>query len=216
LIICLAAFGLFAVIAWNVQQQTWLTRLDDRIALYLHDVNQSLPHITAFVAWATDLGNRNVLLAGISAIGIVVLWRWPRRWFVPLIWFVILLGGHGLMHIFKEVFHRPRPLAARTWASWSFPSGHTSDATINYGMLAYLLVLVLPQRWARIGAVLGLVSVILFVGFSRMYLTVHYFSDVLGGFALGACWLAAWIAVIETVRTLGNRWPRPGNGDTTR
>ena len=210
LLVSLVSFSVFALIAWNVQTPSGLTDLDERIALDFADLKSAMPTLTAFISRATDLGSWNVLVGVVALSGLVVLWRWPRRWLLPLLWLVILIGGNRLMHGLKEVFHRPRPLEAATWPSWSFPSGHSSDALVNYGMLAYLLVLALPHRAARVTAIVFLTGVVLLVGFSRMYLTVHYFSDVLGGFALGAGWLAVWIAALETIRLRSEGTAAPG------
>src|SRR5260370_22393187 len=75
-------------------------------------------------------------------------------------------------------------------------------AFIAYGMRAYLLTLAIPRRRIQIAVVLLLGSVVLLVGFSRIYLGAHWFSDVVGGFAAGAVWLGFCIGLIETGRVL--------------
>jgi undecaprenyl-diphosphatase len=69
-----------------------------------------------------------------------------------------------------------------------------------YGLLAYLALRVLHRRWLRVGLVALLASLILAIGFSRVYLGAHYLSDVIGGFALGGAWLTACISGIEVAR----------------
>ena len=71
---------------------------------------------------------------------------------------------------------------------------------IGYGLLAYFLVLLLPRTWQRILAVVVLSALVAAIGFSRIYLGAHYPSDVLGGYAVGGCWLAACISGLEMVR----------------
>jgi undecaprenyl-diphosphatase len=209
-LVSLASLGVFAIIAWNVMRPTALIDLDEKLALQFSATKAALPHVTACVSVATDLGSRDFLLGLICVSSLVVLWRCPRNWVVPAVWVIILLGGDIINHTLKGVFQRPRPLAAATWGSWSFPSGHADAAMVNYGMIGYLLVLALPGRLARTIALVTLAGVILFVGFSRMYLTVHYLSDVLGGYAAGASWLAAWLTLIEAVR---RRRPVAGTSD---
>ncbi len=79
------------------------------------------------------------------------------------------------------------------------------SSLIGYGMLAYLLVLVLPGLWSRRVAVGSMAVLILGIGFSRMYLGAHYLSDVAGGYAAGTVWLTGWISAIELVRRRPHR-----------
>ena len=73
-------------------------------------------------------------------------------------------------------------------------------ATILYGLLAAYAVWHIRQwRYRMLGAVVAGVLIVL-VGFSRIYLGAHYFSDVTGGYAAGAAWLAAWLAFMQTLR----------------
>jgi membrane-associated phospholipid phosphatase len=71
---------------------------------------------------------------------------------------------------------------------------------VVYGVLAYFVVLDLRTWRARIAVVFGTTLLVLLVGFSRMYLGVHYFSDVVAGYAAGGVWLSALITGMEKVR----------------
>lgn len=73
---------------------------------------------------------------------------------------------------------------------------------IAYGMLAYLLVRDAKRRRPRMAIVAGAVLLVLLIGLSRMYLGVHYLSDVLGGYAAGVVWLAACITGLEVARRM--------------
>src|SRR5205823_14113617 len=85
--------------------------------------------------------------------------------------------------------------------SWSFPSGHAMGSLIGYGMLAYVLVVLrFHRRSTQISVLLGAALLIMAVGVSRLYLGVHYFSDVVGGYAAGLLWLAACISGVEIAR----------------
>jgi membrane-associated phospholipid phosphatase len=84
--------------------------------------------------------------------------------------------------------------------TWSFPSGHSSGALMIYGMLAYLLARAIPSRWIHDAIAVAAAFLIALIGLSRMYLGVHYFSDVIGGYAAGIVWLAACISGVEVVR----------------
>ena len=119
-------------------------------------------------------------------------------------------GGGLLDVVLKLVIRRPRPPGAAAFLqhfSWSFPSGHAMASLIGYGMLAYVLTLLwIHHRSAQIAVVLGAALLIIAIGFSRLYLGVHYFSDVVGGYAAGVLWLSACISGVEVAR----RWRRNG------
>src|SRR5262249_56884002 len=84
--------------------------------------------------------------------------------------------------------------------NFRFASGHWMGSIIGYGLLAYVLVLLLPWRRAKAAVVVALAVLILGIGFSRIYLGAHWLTDVIGGFTLGACWLAVCVAILETFR----------------
>jgi membrane-associated phospholipid phosphatase len=74
-------------------------------------------------------------------------------------------------------------------------------STASYGMIAYLAVLLWLSSWeARVAVICGAALVVVLIGFSRMYLGVHYFSDVIAGYAAGGVWLSALITGAETMR----------------
>ena len=106
-----------------------------------------------------------------------------------------LLGGWGLEALFKSIFHRVRPGIDRLIdiTGYSFPSGHATVGFAFYGMLAYLLYLNLKNRWARILISFLILIMVFFIGVSRIYLGVHYPSDVIAGFATGGLALSASI-----------------------
>jgi undecaprenyl-diphosphatase len=151
-------------------------------------------------ATLTDLGDKGFLIPLAACIAVLLLFR--RQWFLAAAWIVATAGG-GLMNTaLKGIFERSRPQWLHGFASadgWSFPSGHSSGAFIVYGLLGYLVVIHLPKRF-HLPVAAVLMALIVCVGFSRVILQVHYFSDVLGGYAFGATWVAAWIAGLEAFR----------------
>ena len=96
--------------------------------------------------------------------------------------------------------------------SASFPSAHSAQAAATYGALAYLAGRAAPRWGQQVAAWTAATLIVLLVGFSRLYLGVHWLSDVLGGFALGAGWLAVVITASATYRRLrAQRPPPPGS-----
>jgi undecaprenyl-diphosphatase len=144
----------------------------------------------------------------VLALGGVLLLAARRQWIVLGGWVVAFSGAGLIDHWLKVAIHRPRPLYATALlqhSSWSFPSGHAMGALVGYGMLAYVLILMGPRtRRFRLLIVTGLALLIVAIGVSRLYLGVHYFSDVVGGYAAGLLWLSACVSAVELAR----RWQR--------
>lgn len=139
-------------------------------------------------------------------VAAAALWlAWRRQWLLLWAWVTINLGGGVVQYALKVSVHRTRPLDAAAFLknrSYSFPSGHTMDATITYVLLAFVIGTVYDLPPARqVGLYLAATGIIVLVGFSRIYLGVHYPSDVFGGFAAGVAWLTAGLATVHVVRT---------------
>lgn len=104
----------------------------------------------------------------------------------------LALGGGMVFNLLlKELFRRERPELHRLIeeGGYSFPSGHSMASFLFYGMVAVFLYLFVVSRLAKLGIVLAAVILIACVGASRIYLGVHYPSDVLAGYAAGGAWL---------------------------
>jgi membrane-associated phospholipid phosphatase len=161
-------------------------------------LRQHLSHgtVRAFAA-ITDLGDP-VMLTALGACVAVVLMA-MRRWTVAVAWAVATISGGLLNTMLKRIFERTRPLHDHglvSETSWSFPSGHASGSMIVYGLLAYIIVRNTRPAW-HIPVALVCMTLIVFVGSSRVLLQVHYLSDVIAGYAVGTAWVALWIAGLE-------------------
>lgn len=164
-------------------------------------LRRHLPFETTQVfATITHLGD-GAVLAGI-ALCVAVLLMALRRWTLAAAWSVATLTGGLLNSVLKGIFERTRPLHDHglvSETSWSFPSGHASGSMIVYGLLGYIIVRYTRPVW-HVPVALVCVTLIVFVGSSRVLLQVHYMSDVLAGYASGAAWVALWIAGLEAMR----------------
>lgn len=152
-------------------------------------------------AWITLLGNLEFLIGVGVLVALVLLWQ--RRWLLAGAWAAATASGGLLNRLLKALFQRERPLHEHwlvTETSWSFPSGHASGAMLVYALLGYLIVRHTPTPW-HLPVALVTAAMIVFVGSSRVLLHVHYFSDVLAGYAFAAAWAALWIAGLEAVRS---------------
>lgn len=101
--------------------------------------------------------------------------------------------------LIKSIVQRDRPVTAELLGlqSFSFPSGHTAGSTIAYGLLAIVLVTIVPKRWRPAIAIIATLMIVL-VGVSRVYLGAHYPSDVLGGWVVGGIGLAIIMYVLRS------------------
>lgn len=114
------------------------------------------------------------------------------------------LGGGDLIKvIIKNIMQRERPtfLQLVHESSFSFPSGHTMASTTFWGMFAYIIWINLPNRKGlRMTVAILAPIIILLVGISRIYLGVHYPSDVIAGYAIGGAWLLTCILALNAIR----------------
>lgn len=126
-------------------------------------------------------------ISAVSLACVLAIWQKPAWRMEALSLLLAAPGGQGIVYGLKALFHRARPEAAFASLGYSFPSGHSFAAVTLYGMLAYWLARAVPghRAWIWTGGAL----LILLIGFSRIYLGVHYASDVAAGFAAGLPWL---------------------------
>jgi membrane protein DedA with SNARE-associated domain/membrane-associated phospholipid phosphatase len=195
----LGALWLFGGIAEDIIHHDPLTQFDLTIADAFH--RHATPTGVAIAKGVSLLGSPGFIAVwGLAVVGLLLV----RRQYLLLGGWLAAVAGGGLLDVaLKRVFHRTRPtwdVPLLTARGWSFPSGHAMGSLVAYGMLAYLLVREVHGRRRRLAVIAGAAVLVLLIGLSRMYLGVHYFSDVIGGYAAGVVWLAACISGLEVVR----------------
>jgi membrane-associated phospholipid phosphatase len=160
------------------------------------------PMLVRIVLGATELGSP-LAMGALLVAGAIALWIAKRR--ILLIgWVAAFVGGVAVDEVLKLAVRRSRPIYGASFLhghSYSFPSGHAMGSIIGYGMLVWLIGQFWHpgRRWnLAIRVLAGLV--ILAVGLSRLFLGVHYPSDVLGGYAAGAVWMAICINGVDIAR----------------
>lgn len=151
--------------------------------------------MTDFMKFLTFLGSGFVLIL-ITAIVIIALRKNKKYAFYGWMISANLLVSSSLNGLFKVIFHRQRPDILRLIdiTGLSFPSGHSMIGLCFYGFIAYIIWVNMKSRW-RYPLVIVAVALIISIGISRIYLGVHYASDVLGGFSAGLAWLAVFIPI---------------------
>jgi membrane-associated phospholipid phosphatase len=152
-----------------------------------------LPELDTPMRTLSLLGGRAGLIS-LIALAFVLLWGYRRGWALALP--VIMAGTGGLQLLAKWAVNRPRP----NLADWGYPSGHVLSLVVFFGLVAYLLRTSRVSRgWRLLGGGVG-AGIVLTVAFSRLYLDVHWLTDVIGGFALGLAYLLLTIWLVEAFR----------------
>ena len=188
---------------------SWVRAFDAAVGDPVHALRT--PTITTFFYLCTLMANTGtvVFLTVAAVIALAV----RRRFAEAVLVAVVVAGGQALGTLFKFAVVRQRPPTSgaliRVPGSYAFPSGHALAAVLLYGVLAFLLARSVRSRATRIVVALAAVALIALVGLSRVYLGVHWPSDVVAAWALGGVWLAVCAVVYL-------RWDRRRDSDTDR
>ena len=165
---------------------------DQAIQSWVHGF--ATPWLTEVMRGLSWIGSPFVLVPTVVLAAGLTWWRGLKDDAVLVV--AAALGGMVLDEVMKLHFKRLRPDVP--WAfvhehSFSFPSGHSVMAMVMYGVIVYKTEDRLHNNWARAALMVGAFLMVLGIGVSRVYLGVHYPSDVVGGYFVGAVWLAAVI-----------------------
>jgi membrane-associated phospholipid phosphatase len=188
----LAAAAAMVLFGWLGDEvlESGVPSLDQRLRVALHAV--ASPELTAVMRAASLYGSP----AWLAPLGLALALGFALRgwWRGGVLVLVTLAGAALLDDLLKHLFARPRPTAYFGYpepTSFSFPSGHALFSICFFGGLAVLLAPRLRHPALRLLVVLSAAVAVALIGLSRIYLGVHYPSDVLGGYAAGVVWVAA-------------------------
>jgi len=175
------------LVEWDIRLNAWA---------YGHSTTAGLQ----FFHLVTLVGSPGVWVIT-SLFGLWLLWR--HEHFLFWAWIASNVGGGVLQLVLKGTIHRNRPQYAAAYLhgqSYSFPSGHTMSATICWSLMVVCAGLSLGWRGRkRLRLYVVSTAVIVLIGFSRLYLGVHYPSDVLGGLIIGSAWVVLCTTAIRIV-----------------
>lgn len=179
---------------------SWLQAFDGRIASAVQSLRSD--GLTPAAKWITLLGRAKAESAIFLVAGAILLFRLRQKW-ETLVLLVGVLTAWGLNTVLKGVFERDRP--AGTWlieeTGFSFPSGHAMVSILFYGLIGYLVWVNVRSKWKAAWLIPVITCMlVLGIGLSRIYLGVHYPSDVLAGFAAGGAGLIGCIMAIHRIR----------------
>ncbi len=187
--------GLFSALTVTVSAHPERGAVDSRLLSTV--ANHRSGALTALAKVTTTLGTGYVVYPVLAAAGVILWWR-RGRWLPGAAALAFLLAGQGVRLAVNRGVARPRPPQSlhlvNAWGD-AFPSGHTTTATIGYGLTALLLLKLASSGRRRYLMWAPAVVIAACVGGSRVYLGVHWPSDVLGGWLLGAAWVALAAAI---------------------
>lgn len=160
--------------------------------------------LTTLARAFTTVGSQSVLLPVVVIIAVALLTR--RRLALAGVLVLAWAGALGLYNIVKQIVGRPRP-PMDIWITHpggsAFPSGHATQSLATFAAIAFVVAALVP-RARRPGAVLAVVLA-LGVGCSRVYLGVHWATDVIAGWLIAAAWVTIVLAVAKRATAIGNK-----------
>jgi len=155
--------------------------------------------LTSFMLVITFLGKHNLLIPLNFVLIAFFIYR-KERWFATRI-AALSLSSLLLMFMLKFFFQRNRPLqpVIDDVSGFSFPSGHALISVVFYGLFIHMVWHEVKTKWLRTALIVVLGILILLIAFSRIYLRVHYASDVIAGIAVGFIWLVLSLRIIHRI-----------------
>ncbi|GAB4550117.1 MAG: phosphatase PAP2 family protein [Pleurocapsa sp.] len=193
LLFCLAIIYLVAKLSGEVLEREAFG-FDKTILLGIHQY--ATPALDSIMVNITQLGNPNTVVF-IAVVSWIILW-WRRYYLEAKIFLLNCLGGAILNYGLKLAFSKPRPQLWKspiTETSYSYPSGHAMGSMVLYGFLAYILAIHYP-RYA--GFFYGFAAILIMaIGFSRLYLGVHWPTDIIAGYGVGFLWITLCITMLK-------------------
>jgi undecaprenyl-diphosphatase len=196
------AFACLALFSWLAEEvlERHTQEFDNTVRATVHQ--HASPALTGFMRGVTHLGDWTAVLPAVLLLWGIFSWRGARDYVRLLL--LTVTGAQVLDSALKLVFQRTRPdpfFIAKPQSS-SFPSGHSLISLCFYGLLAGMLTPRLKKRWQRVAVWAAAALVVGMIGLSRVYLGVHWPSDVLAGYAAAIVWMG-------TVRRLAPRGSAP-------
>jgi undecaprenyl-diphosphatase len=199
-LLCAIGFGLIALLVSDKK----IAQFDSTIIAAVQGFES--PGLTSIMKFFTFIGS-GTQVAIIALLVLFFLFKvlHHRRELILFIW--VVLGSTILNEILKAIFHRARPTIHRIVEAngFSFPSGHSMAAFSLYGIIAFLLWRHISTSLGRGLLIIFSIFMIIMIGVSRIYLGVHYPSDVLGGFLASGCLLAVSIWFYQRNMERGNK-----------
>ena len=154
------------------------------------------PSLDIFFLWVTQLGSTVLCVSMVCVFLLLAVAYQKYAWILPTA--LVVTGAPTTTYMLKLYVARPRPeFGLISEPLYSFPSGHATAAMACFGFMCVLMVRCVHKSWQATALVLATCVVVICIGFSRLYLGVHYLSDVLMGFVVGAVWIGIGVYVLR-------------------
>ena len=203
LIVAVFGTALFVTLASNVRSGS-TQAFDESVIRWLAAHHTQSLDVVMVEITALGTGIVVMMIVAVAALFLVL----TGHKYSAILLLASTFGGIVLNGVLKVGFDRPRPTifvpGVHTTSS-SFPSGHAMSAAIVYATVAYLAARLHKRRWARWLVMTGAFIIIALISFSRIYLGVHYPSDVLAGIIVGLAWAGFCMATLEAIQKFAVR-----------
>ncbi|OAQ38106.1 hypothetical protein A5893_14980 [Pedobacter psychrophilus] len=196
-VILMFLFSVAFIFLTDKMSDNEMVSIDDFITN--HIIFYRSAHLNIIMKYITFVGDLFGYLILCIILGLFFYFK--KNWRVSLEITLVLVLASGLNVFLKNVISRPRPLINRiVYANfYSFPSGHAMSAIVFYGFISYLCLILLKKLWQKVMIVLFCVVMIFAIGISRIYLGVHYPSDILAGYLAGTAWLMFCLVILNVL-----------------
>ena len=198
LLIAIAGTAAFVALASEVREGD-TQGFDEAVIKWMGAHHSPLVDKVMIEVTALGTGTTVLMIVAIAALFLTL----TQHKYSAILLLVATTGGLVLNGVLKLGFERPRPsifVPVVHTVSSSFPSGHAMSSAIVYGTVAYLAARLHRRRWARWLVMMFALVVIALISLSRMYLGVHYPSDVLAGVIIGLAWAGFCMATLEAIQ----------------
>jgi undecaprenyl-diphosphatase len=201
--LCIVSLWIFLEMAQAVANNDLVVKFD----AWLNEEVMTLwnPILNRMVLFITNIGGTvNIVILSIALLITLII---AKKWYNAVFLMFSMGGGVIAEKIVKAVVERPRPLNAMIEVSdFSFPSGHATMSIIFFSLLIYSFKKDIKNKvWKRL-FIIGNITIFTLIGLSRIYLNVHWFSDVIAGFSLGLFWLTLLILAFKITISLANSY----------
>ena len=190
---------LFSKMIEDLLGREFITKLDKLV-----NAKMSLiwnPHLNQIMLFITKIGNAKTLIALSLILFCVLIYK--KKIYNSLLLALSMAGGFLFEFLTKLIIHRARPENALMAASgYSFPSGHATISIIFFSVMIYSFKDYLKNVILKKSFIIANIIIFLLIGFSRIYLGVHWLSDVIAGFALGLFWLTFLVLLFKLIKSL--------------
>ncbi|MDW7615913.1 phosphatase PAP2 family protein [Peribacillus simplex] len=178
----------FSFIAFTISANEYL-KFDEVVIALVQGLES--PLLTSIMKFFTYIGSTSALII-LSLFILFFLYKVLKHRLELILFSAVIIGSPLLNLMVKLFFRRARPDLHRLIeiGGYSFPSGHAMNAFTLYSILTFLLWRHITAKWARVLLILFSMSMILSIGISRIYLGVHYPSDIIAGYLAGGFWIA--------------------------